>query len=80
MDEFEIIRRLFTPDKKSDSVIVGVGDQDASVASLPEIERYDERVRRILGHDGRLAACQNPQCDRQYEHSLTSHTLASFLW
>jgi len=29
MDEFEIIRRLFTPDKTSDSVIVGVGDDGA---------------------------------------------------
>ena len=29
MDEFEIIRHLFTPDKKSDSVIVGVGDDGA---------------------------------------------------
>jgi thiamine-monophosphate kinase len=29
MDEFEIIRRLFTPEKNSDSVIVGVGDDGA---------------------------------------------------
>lgn len=29
MDEFEIIRRLFTPDKTGDSVIVGVGDDGA---------------------------------------------------
>lgn len=29
MDEFEIIRRLFTPNKTGDSVIVGVGDDGA---------------------------------------------------
>ena len=36
MDEFEIIRRYFEPDKKSDSVIVGVGDDGAVLRPDPE--------------------------------------------
>jgi len=35
VDEFEIIRRLFTPDKTSDSVIVGVGDDGAILRPDP---------------------------------------------
>lgn len=35
MDEFEIIRRFFTPDKETDSVIVGVGDDGAVLRPDP---------------------------------------------
>jgi len=35
LDEFEIIRRYFTPEKKSDSVIVGVGDDGAVLRPDP---------------------------------------------
>lgn len=35
MDEFEIIRRYFTPEEKSDSVIVGVGDDGAVLRPDP---------------------------------------------
>jgi len=35
LDEFEIIRRYFTPEEKSDSVIVGVGDDGAVLRPEP---------------------------------------------
>ena len=35
MDEFEIIRRFFTPDKASDSVVAGVGDDGAVLRPEP---------------------------------------------
>lgn len=35
MDEFEIIRRFFTPEEKGDSVIVGVGDDGAVLRPEP---------------------------------------------
>ena len=35
MDEFEIIRRYFTPDKTGEHVIVGVGDDGAVMRPKP---------------------------------------------
>ena len=35
MDEFDIIRRFFTPDRTSDSVMVGVGDDGAVLRPTP---------------------------------------------
>ena len=45
MDEFEIIRRWFTPEEKSECVIVGVGDDGADASPTATVTAQQIQIQ-----------------------------------